>query len=65
VLALGDLQYEHGEYRNFLGAYDHSWERFKNLTRPAVGNHEYLDPAGPAAGYFRYFGRQAGNPAKG
>jgi len=65
VLALGDLQYEHGEYRNFLGAYDHSWGRFKNLTRPTVGNHEYLDPAGPAAGYFRYFGRQAGNPAKG
>jgi len=65
VLALGDLQYEHGEYANFLGAYDHSWGRFKDLTRPAVGNHEYLDPAGPAAGYFRYFGRQAGNPAKG
>lgn len=49
VLALGDLQYEHGEHTNFLGAYDHSWGRFKDLTRPAVGNHEYLDPAGPAA----------------
>jgi acid phosphatase type 7 len=65
VLALGDLQYEHGEYTNFLRAYDHSWGRFEHLTRPAVGHHEYLDPAGPAAGYFRYFGRQAGNPAKG
>jgi acid phosphatase type 7 len=65
VLALGDTQYEHGEYTNFLGAYDHSWGRFKQLTRPAVGNHEYTDPAGPAAGYFRYFGSRAGNPAKG
>jgi hypothetical protein len=58
VLALGDLQYERGEYRNFLNAYDRSWGQFKDLTRPAVGNHEYLDPAGPAAGYFRYFGRR-------
>ena len=65
VLALGDTQYEHGEYANFLGAYEHSWGRFKQLTRPAVGNHEYTDPAGPAAGYFRYFGSRAGNPAKG
>ena len=65
VLALGDLQYERGEYQNFLNAYDHSWGQFKRLTRPAVGNHEYMDPAGPAAGYFRYFGRQAGSPSTG
>ncbi|HEV8560582.1 MAG TPA: metallophosphoesterase [Actinophytocola sp.] len=65
VLALGDTQYEHGEYRNFLAAYDRSWGRFKARTRPAVGNHEYMDPAGPAAGYFRYFGRQAGDPRRG
>lgn len=65
VLALGDTQYERGEYANYLRAYDLSWGRFKHLTRPAVGNHEYVDPAGPAAGYFRYFGRRAGDPAKG
>jgi hypothetical protein len=65
VLALGDTQYEHGEYRNFLAAYDRSRGRFKARTRPAVGNHEYMDPAGPAAGYFRYFGRQAGDPRRG
>jgi hypothetical protein len=65
VLALGDTQYEHGEYRNFLGAYDRSWGRFKARTRPAVGNHEYTDPAGPAVGYFRYFGRRAGDPRRG
>jgi hypothetical protein len=65
VLALGDTQYEHGEYENFLRAYDRSWGQFRQLTRPAVGNHEYMDPAGPAAGYFRYFGRRAGDPSKG
>jgi hypothetical protein len=42
---LGDLQYERGEYANFLRAYDLSWGRFKDRTRPAVGNHEYIDPA--------------------
>jgi acid phosphatase type 7 len=65
VLALGDTQYERGEYANFLAAYHRSWGRFKARTRPAVGNHEYMDPAGPAAGYFRYFGRQAGDPGRG
>jgi hypothetical protein len=65
VLALGDTQYERGQYRNFLAAYDRSWGRFKARTRPAVGNHEYMDPAGPAAGYFRYFGRRAGDPTRG
>jgi len=65
VLALGDTQYEHGEYESFLRAYDRSWGQFRQLTRPAVGNHEYMDPAGPAAGYFRYFGRRAGDPSKG
>ena len=65
VLALGDTQYERGEYGNFLRAYDRSWGQFKSRTRPVVGNHEYLDPAGPAAGYFRYFGRRAGDPSKG
>jgi acid phosphatase type 7 len=65
VLALGDTQYERGGYRNFLAAYDRSWGRFKARTRPAVGNHEYMDPAGPAAGYFRYFGRRAGDPGRG
>lgn len=65
VLALGDTQYERGEYPNFLAAYDRSWGRFKARTRPAVGSHEYMDPAGPAAGYFRYFGRPAGDPGRG
>jgi acid phosphatase type 7 len=67
VLALGDNQYDRGtlaEYQSPTG-YEGSWGRFKASTRPTLGNHEYLDPAGGAAGYFGYFGPVAGNPAEG
>jgi hypothetical protein len=53
VLALGDLQYEDGAFEKFQASYDPSWGRLKAITRPAVGNHEYLTPG--AAGYFDYF----------
>lgn len=53
VLTLGDLQYDRGEYRNFLKFYETSWGTFKAITRPAPGNHEYATP--DAAGYFDYF----------
>jgi Calcineurin-like phosphoesterase len=58
VLPLGDLQYERGEYSNFLRSYDRSWGRFLSVTRPTPGNHEYRTPG--ASGYFRYFGWRAG-----
>lgn len=58
VLALGDNQYEDGTLSKYTGAYDPSWGRFKNITHPAVGNHEY-GTAG-ALGYFDYF-NGAGN----
>jgi hypothetical protein len=52
VLALGDLQYEYGEYADYtydgdprLG-YDVSYGRFKDKTYPAIGNHEYGDSVG-------------------
>jgi acid phosphatase type 7 len=63
VLTFGDNQYERGALDNFLGSYDRSWGRFKNKTRPAVGNHDYLTPG--AAGYFDYFGSLAGERGKG
>src|SRR5439155_20129426 len=53
VLALGDNQYEQGQLSQYLGSYELSWGRFKSLTFPAVGNHEYGTPG--AAGYFDYF----------
>ena len=42
VQTYGDNQYECGEYPNFLGAYDKSWGRYKSITRPAPGNHDYI-----------------------
>jgi len=63
VLALGDLQYECAAYSDFLASYAPSWGRAKTITRPALGNHEYItgtDPFGVSCpgggkGYFQYF----------
>jgi acid phosphatase type 7 len=57
VLALGDIQYENGEYPHFLTSYDPSWGRVKSITRPAIGNHEYHAQSGnpEGSGYFDYF----------
>ncbi len=73
VLPLGDVQYHCGGYQAFLQSYDLSWGRVKNISRPVVGNHEYLTSGGTdctpanqgAAGYFNYFGAAAGNPGQG
>jgi calcineurin-like phosphoesterase family protein len=73
VLPLGDVQYYCGGYNAFLQSYDSSWGRLKDITRPSVGNHEYLTTGGTdctadnagAAGYFRYFGSAAGQQGQG
>lgn len=62
VLTLGDNQYEDSGYANYLRAYAPTWGRLKAVTRPAVGNHEYLTP--DATGYFRYFGGVAGGASR-
>ena len=63
VLTLGDNQYEVGSLAQYQASYNLSWGRVKSITRPAVGNHEYLTAG--ATGYFQYFGAAAGDPAKG
>jgi acid phosphatase type 7 len=63
VLALGDIQYEEGGDAAFTASYDPSWGRLRSITRPVPGNHEYRTDG--AAGYFRYFGSAAGDPARG
>jgi hypothetical protein len=63
VLALGDTQYENGAPAKFQQSYDPTWGRFKAITHPVVGNHEYGTPG--ASGYFSYFGTAAGEPGKG
>lgn len=56
VLMLGDAQYKHGEYAQFMRSYDPTWGAFKNITAPILGNHEYETK--DADGYFRYFASQ-------
>jgi hypothetical protein len=76
VAVLGDVQYECGGLAAFNASYDPTWGRFKAMTYPAVGNHEYIpsstttpatdcDTTGTAAGYFQYFGARAGQADKG
>lgn len=65
VLTLGDNQYETGALSAFRSSYDRTWGRVKAITRPTVGNHEYLTAG--AAGYFDYFngpGRSQGRAGR-
>ena len=57
VLALGDLQYESGDFDSFMTLYDQSWGLFKKITYPVRGNHEYITPG--ANGYSQYFGEKS------
>jgi hypothetical protein len=63
VFANGDLAYESGSPDDFASCYGPTWGRFKERTRPALGNHEYADPT--AHGYFDYWGSQAGPRGQG
>lgn len=63
VFAAGDLAYNAGTATEFASYYDPTWGRFKASTMPVPGNHEYGTTS--AAGYFGYWGSQAGDPAKG
>jgi hypothetical protein len=63
VFAAGDLAYERGSAEEFQNCYGTTWGRFKDRTRPALGNHEYGEPT--ASAYFQYWGSQAGPSGKG
>jgi hypothetical protein len=63
VLGLGNLQNEAGTLADFMTSYEPTWGRFKLITRPVPGNHEYGTPA--ATGYFTSWGSLAGRPGKG
>lgn len=62
VLVLGDGQYPEGALVDYQTNYAPTWGRFKSITWPVPGNHEYKSGG---AGYFAYFGERAGDPAKG
>jgi hypothetical protein len=63
VFAAGDLAYETGSTEDFINCYDPAWGRFKDRTKPALGNHEYVERS--ASGYFQYWGAKAGPRGKG
>src|SRR5919199_662478 len=57
-VTLGDNQYEVGAYDAYLASYDPTWGRFKGITQPVPGNHEWRTTN--AAGYRKYFGYGSG-----
>jgi hypothetical protein len=63
VLAVGDLVYPEGAPKDYIKCYEPTWGRFKARTLPVPGNHDY--GTRDAAGYFGYFGAQAGDAGKG
>ena len=63
VFTLGDNAYPSGTPEQFAACYAPTWGRFKDRTRPAVGNHDYRTTG--ATAYFSYFGAAAGDPNKG
>lgn len=53
VFTAGDNAYVSGSLAEYLASYDPFWGRFKGITRPSPGNHEYV--TFNAQGYFDYF----------
>ena len=53
VVALGDLQYQTGQYDEFRRSWAPGWGQFDDIVAPVPGNHEYETEG--AAGYLRYF----------
>ncbi len=63
VLPLGDNQYPVGRGKSYGLYYGPSWGRFKAISHPVPGNHDYLSQ--DAEGYYDYFGSAAGLPSRG
>jgi len=60
VFTAGDNAYPDGTASDFMDGYDPYWGRFKSITYPSPGNHDY-HVAG-AADYYAYFGASAHGP---
>ena len=58
VFVAGDNAYMSGTIEEYRTCYAPSWGRHLARTRPVPGNHEYRTAG--AAGYFEYFGSNAG-----
>lgn len=64
IFTLGDNVYPYGTAQKYRDCYKPTWGRYKNRTRPAVGNHDY-DRTTRAEPYFAYFGARAGTSGRG
>jgi serine protease len=53
VFTAGDNAYTSGTLTEYTTRYGPTWGRFKDLTSPTPGNHDYLTTG--ASGYFDYF----------
>ncbi|QSX79089.1 proprotein convertase P-domain-containing protein [Agrilutibacter solisilvae] len=53
VFTAGDNAYHSGTLTQYNTLYDPNWGRFKALTNPTPGNHDYFTTG--ASGYFDYF----------
>jgi hypothetical protein len=63
VWLLGDIQYPNGSLADFRGSFGPAFSRLASRWRPSPGNHEYFTPG--AAGYYDFFGKQAGPDRRG
>jgi acid phosphatase type 7 len=57
VFTAGDNAYPEGRAQDFADCYDPTWGRFKDRTRPAPGNHDWMTKG--LKGYLDYFGKAA------
>jgi len=63
VFTVGDHAYPDGREADFSQRYEPTWGRHKARTRPSPGNHDYHTSG--AAGYYAYFGGNAGPAGQG
>ncbi len=63
VFTVGDNVQGKGARSEFKNCYRPTWGKYKQRTKPSVGNHEYGTTG--AKPYFDYFGARAGTPGKG
>jgi len=57
VFTAGDNAYQSGTAKEFHDCYDPTWGAFRDRTRPAPGNHDWVTK--DLAGYLGYFGTAA------
>lgn len=58
VFTAGDNNQDDGNYGRYENCYGPTWGRFKDRTRPSMGNHDHKTENG--APYHMYFGEAAG-----